>query len=234
MNKQQAARILSTLLAVMFALTAFGVTTIFGGVLGASAEFYDYYVYTQFPGLDAFNAADYALAWSKYVEYSGLSSAYLPDGNPVDSVTTFTVKAGTNGIASVATLRQRNADPENNTQNADFRDSPNWTANDKLNGKDIFGDTGYDFGDADGFCMWVGLNEGCYYGKLKISLFSVPSQDPYYSKSEDGSTDMSEYGKGFVYSSELVSPDEDGYYYFNFRTDFSQTDWWSVDDNGIK
>ncbi len=231
---------ISTLLAVIMALTAFGVSTLFGGVLGASAEFYDYYVYTQFPGLDAFNAADYALAWSKYIEYSGPSSAYLPEGGAVESVSTFTVKPGTNGSASVATLRQRNADPENNTQSADYHDSPNWTANDKLNGKDIFGDSGYNFDDADGdnaangFCLWVGVNGGRYDGKLKIALFSVPSQGPYYSKSEDGSTDMSEYGKGFVYSSEFVSPDEDGYYYFNFRTDFSQTDWWSVDDNGIK
>ena len=48
-------RTISTLLAVLMVLTAFGVSTLFGGVLGASAEFYDYYVYTQFPGFNAFN-----------------------------------------------------------------------------------------------------------------------------------------------------------------------------------
>ena len=57
----------SMLLAVLFALTAFGVSTLFGGVLGAGAVFYDYYESTQFPGLCAFNADDYALAWKNCV-----------------------------------------------------------------------------------------------------------------------------------------------------------------------
>ena len=47
---------ISTLLAVIMALTAFGVSTLFGGVLGASAVRYEYFEYTPFPGLDAFNA----------------------------------------------------------------------------------------------------------------------------------------------------------------------------------
>ena len=227
-------RTISTLLAVLMVLTAFGVSTLFGGVLGASAEFYDYYVYTQFPGFNAFNADDFALAWSSYLEYSGRSSAFLPDGDPVAEVSTFTVKAGTQGSASIGTMRQRNADPQNNSQNVDYHNSPNWTANDKLNGKDIFTGTDVNFDDANGFCFWAGLNGGRYEGQIKVSLFTTPSQGPYYSKSEDGSTDMSTAPTGFVYSSDLIRPDEDGYYYFNFRTDFSQTDWWSVDDNGVK
>ena len=56
-------RFISTLLAVLMTLTAFGAATVFGGANGASAVFFDYYEYTQFPGLNAFNADDYALAW---------------------------------------------------------------------------------------------------------------------------------------------------------------------------
>ena len=227
-------RTISTLLAVMMALTAFGVSTLMGGVIGASAVFFDYYEYTQFPGLDGFNGADFELAWKNGLQYSGLSSDYLPDGNPVAQVTTFTVTTPDKyGGASLGTMRQRNADPENNTQNADYHNSPNWTANDALNGKDIFGDSGVSFDEASGFCFWVGLNGGRYDSKIKVALFAVPSQGPYYVKSEDGTTDMGQYIKGFVYSSEFVLPDEDGYYYFNFRTDFGQTDWWSTDDNGV-
>ncbi len=227
-------RFISTLLAVLMTLTAFGAATVFGGAIGAGAVFFDYYEYTQFPGLNAFNADDYALAWKNGLEFAGLSSDCLPAGNPVENVASFTVLTPDKyGGASLGTMRQRNADPENNTQNADYHGSPNWTANDKLNGKDIFGDSGVTFDEASGFCFWVAVNGDRYDGKIKISLFGAPTKGPYYRSSEDGSTDMGEYDRGFVYSSDFVTPDEDGYYYFGFRTDFSQTDWWSTDDNGV-
>ena len=227
-------RTISTLLAVLFALTAFGVTALFGGVLGAGAVFYDYYEYTQFPGLNSFDADDYSLAWKKGIEFAGLSSDCLPAGDPVDNVASFTVVTPDKyGGVSLGTMRQRNADPECNSQNHDYSDSPNWTANDKLNGKDIFGDSGLDFEDATGVCFWVGLNGSAYGSTIKLSLFTVPSQGPYYVKSEDGTTEMGNYQKGFVYTADNGRPDEDGYYYFDFKSSFHQVDWWSVDDDGI-
>ena len=226
---------ISMLLAVLFALTAFGVSTLFGGVLGAGATFYDYFRYESFPGYNAFTSEDFALAWKNTdVTLVGLTDEYMPEEALVDKVTVFNInKTDKNGQASFGTMRQRNADEANNTQNADFHNSPNWTANDKLNGKDIFGDSGVTFEDTNGFCMWVGLNGAPYTGQVKVALFSVPTKGPYYRQSEDGSTDMAEYPKGFVFSSDLKRPDEDGYFYFDFKTDFGRSDWWSNDDDGV-
>ena len=227
-------RTVSTLLAVLFALTAFGVTSLFGGAISAGAEFYDYYQYESFPGYNAFTPEDFSLAWKNTdVTMAGLTDAYMPEGALTDKVALFNInKTDKYGQASFGTMRQRNADPENNTNNQDFSNSPNWTANDKLNGKDIFGDSGLTFEDVNGFCFWVGVNGGAYSGQVKIALFSVPTKGPYYKQSEDGSTDMAEYPKGFVFSSELHMCDEDGYFYFDFKTDFRRSDWWSTDDEG--
>ena len=227
-------RFVSTLLAVLFVMTAFGVTTVFGGVISAGAEFYDYYQYVSFPGYNAFTPEDFSLAWKNTdVTMVGLSDDYMPAESIIDKVAVFSInKTDKYGQASFGTMRQRNADPENNTQNTDFNNSPNWTANDKLNGKDIFGDSGVTFEDANGFCFWVGVNGGAYSGQVKIALFSVPTKGPYYKQSEDGSTDMADYAKGFVFSSELHKGDEDGYFYFDFKTDFKRSDWWSTDDEG--
>ncbi|MBR5942938.1 MAG: dockerin type I repeat-containing protein [Clostridia bacterium] len=226
---------ISMLLAVLFALTAFGVVTLFGGVLGAGAAFYDYYEYVSFPGYNAFVPADFDLAWMNHdrITFTGLTDAYMPEGALVDKVALFEI-TGTDqhGQISFGTMRQRNADPENNHQGEDFHNSPNWTANDKLNGKDIFGDSGVTFAETNGFCFWVGLNGAPFTGSVKVALFSVPTKGPYYKQSEDGSTDMAGYPRGFVFSSDLKKADEDGYVYFDFKTDFKRTDWWTTDDDG--
>ncbi|MBO4584225.1 MAG: dockerin type I repeat-containing protein [Clostridia bacterium] len=225
-------RIISTLLAVLFALTAFGATAVFGGVISAGAVFYDYYEYTPFPGLDAFSADDFALAWLPRASYAGRGSDFLPSGG-ADSVSVFTV-TGTDawGGSSVSTVRLRNTAPENNTFGTEL-DSPNWAAKDKLNGKDIFGDSGVTFAGAQGFCFWAGVNGGAFAGTAKVTIYDVPARGPAYIASEDGSTDMSGYPVGSVYETDMTAPDEDGYLYFDFKTDFKQVDWWTVDDYGF-
>ena len=75
---------LSMLLAVIFTLTAFGMTTLFGGVLGASAVFFDYYEYISIPGFTAFTEAEMANAWTTAGNFSGFSSDYLPAGSDVE------------------------------------------------------------------------------------------------------------------------------------------------------
>ena len=224
-------KLISALLAALFALTAFGVTAVFGGVISAGAIFYDYYQYTSFPGLDAFDANDFALAWLPRASYAGRSSAFTPEG--VEAVSVFTV-TGTDawGGSSVSTVRLRNTAPENNTFGMEL-DSPNWAAKDKLNGKDIFGDSGVTFAGAQGFCFWAGVNGGAFVGTAKVTIYDVPARGPAYIASEDGSTDMSGYATGSVYETDMTAPDEDGYFYFDFKTNFKQVDWWTLDDDGV-
>ena len=226
-------RFVSILLASLITLTAFGASAVFGGALGANAIFFDYYEYTPFPGLDAFGAADFALAWMPRASYAGSSGACLPAGGGVEAVQSFTVTgADAWGCSAVSSVRLRNTAPENNTQGVEL-DSPNWAAKDKLNGKDIFGDTGLTFADSQGFCFWVGLNGGAFAGTAKVTIYNVPARGPFYIASEDGSTDMSGYGIGSVYETDMIRPDEDGYFYFDFKTDYKQVDWWTTDEDGL-
>ncbi|MBO4933633.1 MAG: dockerin type I repeat-containing protein [Clostridia bacterium] len=226
-------RFVSMLLASLITLTAFGAASLFGGALGAGAEFFDYYEYTRIPGLDAFDAADFALAWMPRASYAGSSGACLPAGGGVEAVQSFTVTgADAWGCSSVSSVRLRNTAPENNTQGMEL-DSPNWAAKDKPNGKDIFGDTGLTFADSQGFCFWAGLNGGAFVGTAKVTIYDVPARGPFYIASEDGSTDMSGYGIGSVYETDMIRPDEDGYFYFDFKTDYKQVDWWTTDEYGV-
>ena len=233
---------LSMLLAVMFALTAFGVTTIFGGVLGAGAVFYDYFEYVSIPGFTAFTEAEIQKAWTTKSHFSGFSSDYKPDG--VEKVATFTAEGGDAwGGMVAATMELKNSDL---SSWGGSLDSCIWGANNTLGGKDFLGnsldadgnivwETSFEMNDvlASGFCFWTGINGGHYDGSVKIQLFSIPCKGPAYATSNDGSTDMSKYGTGFVYECDGVRPDEDGYVYFDFKTDFFQCDWWSTDDEGI-
>ena len=233
---------LSMLLAVMFALTAFGVTTIFGGVLGAGAVFYDYFEYVSIPGFTAFTEAEIQKAWRTSCNFSGFSTDYKPDG--VDKVATFTCTSPDSyGGMVAATMELKNS---NMSSWGGPLDSCIWGANNTLGGKDFLGntsdadgnivfETSFEMNDvlASGFCFWTGVNGGHYDGSVKIQLFTVPCKGPAYATSNDGSTDMSKYGTGFVYECDGVRPDEDGYVYFDFKTDFFQCDWWSTDDDGI-
>ena len=218
---------LSMLLAVLFALTAFGATTLFGSVLGASAIFYDYYEYYQFPGFSAFTAEDIALTFRVGTEFAGFSSDYKPDG--VDEVATF--NCGTPGQHGVyiSTINPINLETHS------YGPQPNcmWTANDTLNGKDFFGDSGVTFEDCAGFCFWIGINGGHYDGNIKIQLFQVPCRGPEYTN-VPGDKPMSEYDTGLVFEAEGMKADEDGYVYFDFKTDFYWPGWWYADDDGVK
>ncbi|MBQ9557628.1 MAG: hypothetical protein IJU94_03385 [Clostridia bacterium] len=233
---------LSMLLAVMFALTAFGVTTVFGGVLGAGAVFYDYFEYVSIPGFTAFTEAEMQKAWTTSCNFSGFSSDYKPDG--VDKVATFTCTSPDKYSGMVAaTMELKNS--ELSSWGGPL-DSCIWGANNTLGGKDFLGntsdadgkiifETSFEMNDvlASGFCFWTGVNGGHYDGSVKIQLFTVPCKGPAYATSNDGSTDMAKYDTGFVYECDGVRPDEDGYVYFDFKTDFFQCDWWSTDDDGI-
>ena len=237
---------LSMLLAVMFALTAFGATTIFGGVLGAGAVFYEYYEYTSIPGFTAFTEADMQKAWTSSGNFTGFSTDYKPDG--VDKVATFTCTSPDQwGGMVAATMELKNN--ENNSWNTNGNSPLNsciWGANMTLGGKDFLGNQldadgnivwTTTFEDMAGFCFWTGVNGGHYDGSIKIQLFSIPTRGPAYTTSDNGTTDMAQYPNGapkaFVYECDGVRPDEDGYVYFDFKTDFFQCDWWSTDDEGI-
>ncbi|MBO4584223.1 MAG: dockerin type I repeat-containing protein [Clostridia bacterium] len=231
---------LSMLLAVLFALTAFGATALFGGVLGASAVFYDYYEYISVPGFTAFTEAEMANAWTTAGNFSGFSSDYLPEGSDVEKVATFTSTTPDKwGGGVMATMELKNSEL---SSWGSALDSCIWGANMTLGGKDIFGNTLDDdgvlvwensFEDCAGFCIWVGINGGHYDGSVKIQLFTIPCKGPAYDKSNNGTTDMAQYGTGFVYECDGNKADEDGYVYFDFKTDFFQCDWWSTDDEGV-
>ena len=234
---------LSMLLAVLFALTAFGATTILGGVLGASAVFYDYYEYTQIPGFTAFTEADIRdHAWTQSCNFSGFSSDYKPEG--VDKVANFTCTSPDQwgGMVCAPMELKNNVYNSWSTDGSSPLGSCIWGANMTLGGKDFLGNSldaegnivwETSFEDMAGFCFWVGINGGHYDGSVKIQLFSIPCKGPAYTTSDDGSTDMQQYGTGFVYECDGNRPDEDGYVYFDFKTDFFQCDWWSKDDEGI-
>ena len=230
---------LSMLLAVMFALTAFGVSTIFGGVLGAGAVFYDYYEYTQIPGFNGMSAESIAdHAWTLSCNFSGFSSDYLPDGNPVDKVATFTCTTPDkyHGIV-FAPLEVKN----DQTSTYGVQTEPMWCALDTVDGQDMFGNTKdaegqivmeTSFEDCAGFCFWLGSNGGHFDGDVKIQLFAIPTKGVSYSTDNDGGTSMAGYGSGCIFECAGKRADEDGYVYFDFKTDFYWPGWWYADDDG--
>ena len=218
---------ISFLLAVLFVMTAFGATTVFGGLLGAGAEFYDYINYTQIPGFSAFSADGLtdAMANNFMVEFSGFTSEGLPAVEGFTEAANFTVeKRDQWGGASVHTFKKRTFLDE---------ESSNWAANDAIEGTNIFGDSGVSFAESSGVTLYVALNGAPYAGSVSLTLFNIPQQGPYYSSSEDThSQDMIDKPVGFVYGGSAKQVDADGYVYFDFKTDFHQSDWWSRDDNG--
>ncbi len=228
---------LSMLLAVMFVLTAFGVSTIFGGVLGAGAVFYDYFEYTQFPGFSAFSAGAIAdHAWQNACTFTGFSSDYKPDG--VDQVATFTCTTPDQYHGMVlAPLEVKN----DQTSTYGVQKEPMWCALDTIEGKDMFGNSkdgegqivlDTTFEDCAGFCFWVGNNGGHFDGDVKIQLFAIPTKGVSYSTDNDGGTTMSDYGSGCIFECSGKRADEDGYVYFDFKTDFYWPGWWYADDDG--
>jgi len=218
-------RTLSLLLAVLMTLTAFGAVSVFSGVIGAGAEFLDYFNYVQIPGFTAYSKEGLLNQNNTTVDFLDFTTDYLPEGNVVDKVATFTVVGhDTWGGIEIHSFNKR----------SEFDSfSGNWSANDLIDGKDIFGDTDLNFEGASGIMFWISANGANIQSNVSLSVSRVPCQGPYYSVSEDnGTQDMIDHPVGFLYGAKGRAPDADGYVYFDFKTDFSQSDWWSRDDDG--
>ena len=210
----------SFILSLVFVLTAFGVSTLFGGVIGAEAVYYDYYTYISLPGWGAFSDADLAELYHPGAEGAQVAApANAPER--VTSATAFTVtnsKPGSYvGYVNLCSYVFYNPADTDNIQ---------WCAKDTpSSGKTIT--DGYDFGEDSGICFWVGRNDGNCTDPVKINLFIVPAKGTAYSGSDPV---MIENPMGFCFEA-TVRPDEDGYVYYDFKTDFSQIDWfWNHDD----
>ncbi len=227
-------KILATLLATMFVLTGFGLTTVFSGVI-AGAEFYDYYIYTKLPGFSNFTDEELAMFQATHAG-NGYNESIDGIGNVVSWPLTTPDQWGGFRIYSIwgRNLKAGNHSNKDVTNMPD----PDWAAQDTINGKTIMGD--YSFEDQNGIAMWVGINGRPYTGKFSITLKKVPSAGVFFTGIIDeenpaGSTvdQLQEGGQGFSYESIAKYPDEDGYVHFDFKTDFKQVDWWSKDDDGI-
>ena len=227
-------KLLSALLATIFVLTAFGVSTVFGGVISAGA-FYDYYVYTSIPGYSAFTDAELELIQNKYVS-SGVNETIEGVG-PVVSWT----RVGSNnwGGVEIYGAYARNLKQGNHTNSDEPGDMPDatWAAKDTINGKTVMGDKS--FAGEDGLAFFVGLNGEPFTGKVSVRLWKTPCVGPFFKGALDNDVgdhtadELLEYGLGFQYCSREMQTDADGYVHFEFKTDFYQADWWSTDDEGI-
>lgn len=244
-------RTVSFILALAFVLTAFGVTSVFGGILGANAVFYDYYRYTQIPGFANFTEDELGLMWNEYVK-----DGHVDTTAKVDNAVTWTVKSFNqwkcfelfSGIpCNMLAQNHKNYNGSNLLPNGDMG-HPSWSsmagavtvngeARPSAAGKTIMGDNsaeGY-----DGISLYIAKNGEQYTGSLRITVTQVPSRGPYYIGSVDNGDEelaeaLSDTDVGFAYeTSGSAYADEDGYFHFNFKTDFKNIDWWSKDDDGI-
>jgi len=218
----------SFLLAVIFSLTAFGGMSIFSGVMGAGAEFYDYFNYVSIPAFDAFTPDGIKGQVNYYSDFVGFTDDVLPEGDVVDHVATFKATHVSEWNDAIIRSFKKRSTPEGNTDH-----SANWSANGYIDDKDIFGDTGLTFEGASGITFWLTVDGEVFNNKITFMLHQVPARGPYYTVSDDtGEQDMMDMPEGAVYAAKKYA-DQDGYYYFDFKTDFCQEDWWSVDDDGI-
>ena len=226
-------KFLSALLASILVLTAFGASTVFGGVIGAGA-IYDYLIYTSIPGFSIFTDAELAMIQNRYVG-PGVNETIANVG----PVVTWT-RTGTNnwGGVEIYGAYARNLKKGNHTNSDEPGDMPDatWAAKDTINGKTVLGDGSFE--DEEGICFWVGLNGEPYTGRVSVRLWQVPCAGPFFNGALDSeigdhnADELNSYGNGFQYCSRSKTPDADGYVHFEFKTDFYQADWWSVDDEG--
>ena len=82
---------LSLMLAVLFCFTAFGVTTVFGGVFTAGAEFLDYFEYVAIPGLGAFSEDAWKSSDQQLMAFDSFSTECTPAGDYEGKIAKFTV-----------------------------------------------------------------------------------------------------------------------------------------------
>ncbi|MBQ6553089.1 MAG: dockerin type I repeat-containing protein [Clostridia bacterium] len=228
-------KFLSALLAMLFALTAFGVSAIFSGFISAGA-FYDYLIYTPIPGFSIYTNEELALLQNPYVS-AGVNETI----EGVGPVVTWT-RTGSNswGSAEIYGGYGRNMLVQNHKDEPnpkDFTDTT-WAAMDTINGKTVMGDES--FKGQDGLVFWVGINGEPYTGEVSVRIRQVPCTGPYFNGGFDNDNgdhtpeELQEYGIGFQYASRGLHPDANGYVHFEFKTDFYQSDWWSTDDEGIE
>lgn len=207
-------KILSLFLAMLFTVTAFGVSTLFGSV-AVGAEESDPFEYTPFPGFAAFTAEDYEALQNPYVDFKGFSD----DGKMTD----FTVKSYDEWSAvHILTYVKNDLESE---YSEDKYTSP-WAPKTLLGETDIFGGADLSFENADGVKFTVNKNGEPYGGQVTLYCYQVPTKGPFYAGGE-----LQDLPVGFVYSSRVSS--ENGEFYFDFEKDFMQDDWWSKDDEGV-
>ena len=220
---------IAMVLSLMFAFSAFGIATVFSGVITAGAVYYDYYVYDKLPGWSQFTAQDLGELYNPGLS---LSQADVPAFAPerVTGVTKIDVINSKPGdyeghilAGSFVELNINEINPDNNPINVQ------WCAK-KAPSSGVSFSGGHDFSDDTGLCFWVAHNgEGEWIGNVKINLFTLPYAGPtgYYTGSDP---DMVDAPNGFCFEAKK-DPDQDGYVYFDFKTDFEQIDWfWRHDD----
>lgn len=205
-------KILALFLAMLFTVTAFGVSTLFGSV-AVGAEESDPFEYTPFPGFAAFTAEDYEALQNPYVDFKGFSD----DGKMTD----FAVKSYDKwGVVHILSCAQNDLDSEY------FEYASPWAPKTLLGETDIFGGADLSFENADGVKFTVNKNGEPYGGQVTLYCYQVPTKGPYYAGGE-----LQDLPVGFVYFSRVSS--ENGEFYFDFEKDFKQEDWWSTDDDGV-
>ena len=216
---------LSFTLALVFVLSAFGAATLFSGVIGAGAVFYDYYTYTPLPGWSEFTPADLT---ELHNPGATVSQDGVPDFAPdsVENATKFVItnsKPGTyEGIVDVGSYINYNLGEINSDGNPI---NAQWSAKGTPSSGATF-NGGHDFSDDSGFCFWIAQNGAPASFAVKINIFAVPCCGPYGEETPAGEDTI-----GFVYEAK-ETPDSDGYVYFDFKTDFYQVDWYWKDDEG--
>ncbi|MBO4584891.1 MAG: hypothetical protein J5756_07515, partial [Clostridia bacterium] len=230
-------KLLSFMLAMMFALTAFGVATVFSGFIGAGA-LYDYYVYDKLPGYSIFTDAELehmtnlfsAPGYNETIEGVGPVVTYeFSKGNEWRNLTIY------NG-------QGRNLKAASNTEKKDFTDMT-WASIDTVGFKTFLGDIrSPDYKtleDQDGIAFCIYVNGQPFTGTASVTLMQYPTTGPYFTMTLDDDTgdhtaeELADYGIGFRYASKDARPDENGYVHYDFKTDFRQSDWWSSDDEGV-
>ena len=229
-------KFLSLMLVTIFALTAFGVSTIFSGFISAGA-LYDYYVYEKLPGFSIFTDEELAQMTNLFT-----SAGYNETIEGVGPVVTYEFTKGNEWRHfSIYNGQGRNLLAASNTDHKDFTDMT-WAAIDTVGFKTFLGDMrSPDYKtleDQDGIAFCVYVNGQPFAGSFGITLMQYPTKGPYFTMTLDDDTgdhtaeELAEYGIGFRYSSRSVTADENGYVHFDFKTDFHQGDWWSSNDDG--
>ena len=241
-------RFLSMLLAAVFMLTAFGVTTVFSGFISVGA-LYDYYLYDKLPGYSIFTDEELAKMTNMFTApgYNEVIDGVGPVVTYEFIVNSYWGWAGNEWRSfSVYNGQARNIKASSNSLHNDFKDMT-WASIDTVGNKTFLGEMGtpeYEavaekLIDQDGVAFWVGLNGQPYTGPVSVTLMQYPATGPYFTMNLDDDTgdhtaeEIARYGIGFRYSSIAKQTDEYGYIHFDFKSDFHQGDWWSEDDEGV-